>query len=562
VMASASEPRYSGAAISAPSSPVRRRPHERSTVISTFLLLVGIIVTTSAWILMDELGTFSLMRDDFDYIAESRDWPTTVAHLLEPHNTHVVPLFRLWTFGLVKLAGRLESLPKVLGASSYVGLIAAMVAIGYLVARETGRPVVALFAMATLGISTVSHPTVTWFSAGQALWAGTAIVLTLALARSWSRSGGAWRFVAVALGVLMSPAIWSGGLAAGPATVAYLFAANPSRVRKPALLLIGITLGALLLILAYSQPHFLKNPIVWERHHDLWPRPIQGLFHTVQAIVEVCLFANLGIDAITTPWQAVALLVSLAALCIWSRRGRGRMNPLEASGATIAVSSCLLAFMLRGNLPYSSLRALEWYHAIPQFGAILFAAGWWAAVSAPGPPGLGRRQVSQVLAIVVILCLIHLPRGERRLVRGAPAYLPNEASAFPTPELRLKRALYYRSEFHDRQVRALARLDRVDRILRTVNASPETLRDLLGRVLVPGISEEQLSSDAFSMLAPRSRNAATLDALAARRPELIELLRPEPPAVPFWLDPGDPASQAVRKIAADPRDGLRAPDSQ
>jgi hypothetical protein len=515
--------------------------------------LAGVIVVVPAWMLMDDLRNFTLIGDDFAYISESRDWPTTRAHLLVPHNTHVVPIFRLWTFVLVDLAGRLESLPMAEAAASYLGLIAAMIAVGHFVAREAGQTAAGLSAMAILGISTVTHSAVTWFSAGQALWAGTATVVTVALARNWSARGGAGRFVAMVLGVILSPAIWTGGLVAGPAVLAYLFCRKPSRLRGQALLLTGLTLSALLLIVALSRSQLREIAIVWEAHNGLWPRPIQGLLHTAQALVEVCVFGNLGIDAMTTPWQAVALLTSLAVLYAWSRGGRGRLNTLEASGATIAIGSCLLAFTFRGNLPYSSLRSLGWYYAIPQIGAILFAAGWWTALTAPSPGKVSVGQVVRVLALVVIFCMIQVPRGQQQLVQGAPPFLPNEASTFPTIELRAARARYFKAESHYLQVRALARLDRVDSILSRLGASPETLRDIFGRVLIPGIHEKQVGTDALSILIPRPPNANARAALDPRLPELTDLLSPEPPPFPFWRDPNDPVSRSVRNLSAGPR---------
>ncbi len=177
-------------------------------------VLAALILATPAWLLWDDLRDFSLLRDDFDYIAQSRTWPMTVAHLFDPHNVHVVPIFRIWTFLLVTIAGRLPDLPAVFASSSYIGLIAAMVAVAWVVARETRQPAAGLSAMAVLGISTVSHPAVTWFSASQALWAGTAILVTIALAQSWAEKGGANRLAAVGLATFLAPAIWSGGLLA------------------------------------------------------------------------------------------------------------------------------------------------------------------------------------------------------------------------------------------------------------------------------------------------------------------------------------------------------------
>ena len=449
-------------------------------------------------------------------------------------------------------------MPQLLAAGSYLGLVAAMLAVGSLVAGETGRTGTGLAAMALVGISTVTYPAVTWYSASQALWAGAAIVMSVAFARSWSARGGVARFVGMTLGAVLAPALWSGGLVAGPAAIAYLLARNRSRVRWQALLMAAISAAAVLLVVILSRRQIGGTSIVWERHPDLWPRPIQALLHTAQAMVEVCVFANLGIDAITTPWQAVGLLFALAVLHAWSRGGFGRFNPLEASGATIAFGSCLLTYAFRGNLPFSSLRGLGWYYAIPHIGAIVFAMGWWMALAAPRPGRLSRGQAAQVICLVVVFYTIQIPRLHQLLLQGAPPLSPIEAETLPIPELRLLRARYYKSESHYLQVRALARLDRVDVILARLGMSPETLRDIMGRVLIPGIPEKQLSSDAFSILTPRPRNADSGATFDRYRAELMTLLSPEPPPVRSWLDPDRPRAQGIRKESAD-RPGSRQP---
>ncbi len=521
--------------------------------------LVCVILALPAWMLRDHLRDFILLVDDFDYLGDARDWPTTWAHLFEPHNLHVVPIFRLWTYAAMTLAGRLQGLPTVLAVASYLSLVAAMVSLGYLVVRDTRQPVAALGAMAALGISTVSNITVIWYSATQTLWAGAACVVTVALARGWGTKGGAVRLAAVALGAAAAPAIWSGGLAAGPAAIAYLLVSKTPRRRWPALLLLaGITMAGALLITASPRRHLRITANFWEQHPDLWPRPVQAVLHTAQALVEACFFANLGVDATTTPWQAIALLVALAAVHSWSRGGPGRISPLEAAGATIAVACCLMEYTSRGDTPYSNLRPAVWYHAIPQVGAVLFLAGWWAALRADGFGRFTRGQVTGVLSFVVVFSAIHAPRAQLQIITLAPPFAPNEAAAFPTSELRLTRALYYKDEVHRRQVRALARLDRVDRILARAGASPELLRDVFGRVLIPGIAEKQYGIDAFTLLVRRPGNDSLRDALSPARSEIMDLLQPEPEPVPFWLDPDDPLARAVRDVSKQPAEKPRS----
>ena len=490
--------------------------------------MVILIVAAPVWMLRDDLTGFALIGDDFAYISEARDWPTTRAHLLEPHNTHVVPVFRLWTAALVAMTGRLGSLQVAMAAGSYLGLVAAMAAVGLLIARETGRTAIALAAMAALGLSTVTHPAVTWYSAGQALWAGTAIVATVILARGWALKGGAVRLASAAGSALLAPAIWSGGLVAGPAAIAYLARKHPPRARRAAMALAAMTAVAALVILGLSRDRIRETPMVWERHHDLWPRPVQAMLHTAQAMVEAGILGNLGLDAVTAPWQAVGLLVAVAVVHAWSRGGLGRLGPLEAAGATIAVGGCLTVYLFRGNLPYSSLRSLGWYHAIPQVGVILFVAGWCAAVPGPARGRMTLGQAAGVLGFVLLFAAIQVPRAQNRLLEAAPALTPTEAEQIRPPELRALRALVYKHEFHERQLRALMRLDKVDGLLARWSASPDSLRDLFGRILLPGIPDLQIPTDAFTMLRPRPRNPQADHLLRANQATLGDLLRPEP----------------------------------
>ena len=134
-------------------------------------------------------------------------------------------LFRSFAYGRVfflTISGGLANLPAVFARSSYAGLIAAMLALAWVVGRETRQPAAGLLAMAILGLSTVTHPAVTWFSASQALWAATAILVSIALAQAWAEKGGAPRLAAVGGAIFLAPAVWSGGLVAGPAAIAYL----------------------------------------------------------------------------------------------------------------------------------------------------------------------------------------------------------------------------------------------------------------------------------------------------------------------------------------------------
>jgi len=89
-----------------------------------------------------------MVRDDFVYVSDSRDLARAVSTLLEPHNTHVVPVFRLWTFILSRLAGRLSEIPSALVYANYLHLVIACVALRRLIARETRSEAAGLIGMA------------------------------------------------------------------------------------------------------------------------------------------------------------------------------------------------------------------------------------------------------------------------------------------------------------------------------------------------------------------------------------------------------------------------------
>src|SRR5690349_14056439 len=74
----------------------------------TVAVCVAALLALPCWLLADELRHYGLAGDDFAYVADSRDASRLVSNLFRPHNTHVVPLFRIWTFVLVEAAGRLS----------------------------------------------------------------------------------------------------------------------------------------------------------------------------------------------------------------------------------------------------------------------------------------------------------------------------------------------------------------------------------------------------------------------------------------------------------------------
>ena len=267
------------------------RPVKQAVV----LVLVVLIVAAPAWLLAEWLKNFALHPTDFIYIEEAIDARALRKHLFVSLNTHVVPLFRLYTYAVVQSTDRLEDLPRMLLGASYLGLVATMLLVGRLVRQETGRTGPALGAMACMGITTVVLPVVSHYAASQALWSGAAIVATLLATHAWRSRGGTWRLVPAAIGVLAAPAIWSGGLVAGPAAAAALWADGRPRCRRAAVAMIALSGVAALVILGLSRQYINEDAVVNEIHRELWPRPVQGLLNAIQAVAEATILNNLGL---------------------------------------------------------------------------------------------------------------------------------------------------------------------------------------------------------------------------------------------------------------------------
>ena len=378
-----------------------------------------------------------------------------------------------------------------------------------------------------------------WYSAGQALWAGAGIVLTLILAQAWSRHGGVWRLLLVALACLAAPLFWSGGLLAGPAATAYIIAKNRSRYRGVLVVLVAAT----------AWPGCSWSDFRASRS----PAPIRSGNTTKNSGRVPCRRYCTPSRQLPKLWSSQTLGSTLSRpprkQSDWSlysqESGFGREADcgdyaLEASGVVVVVGSYLLVYFFGGNFPYSSLRDLGWYNAIPQVGAAVFAAGWWQSLRPDLPHSLTRIEAVGVLGFVGLVCVLHAPRAERNLIKYAPALYPSEVEKFPIPELLRLRALYFKEEQLGRQVRAFARLTKAKSAIAHLNVSPETLRRIYGRVLVPGIPDQQRNSDVFSLIKfPPEDPARPPDLLRIHR-ALDDLIRPESEPRPDWLNQDEP----------------------
>lgn len=369
------------------------------------------------WLWRAPMRAYFLKFDDFVYLARSRTTDRLRENLFRPHQGHLVPLFRIETFALAQIAGTLEKTPAVLGAASYATLLLAMILIGLIVARETGRAAMGLVAMSAVGLSSVPGPTLLWYASGQAMAAGAMILAMLVALQAW-RIGGSRRALAMALVAEMAaPLLWSGGFAAGPVGAAYLWADGRPRPRAVALILLGGT-GAIV-------------ALAWLAGAGTTSIGISGIgaavVHGSQALGEAIVLNNLGLDARTTPTQAIALVGAIVALWEWSRRG-APIRPLEAAGSMMAIGTLGMIFAVRGvDEDFAELRPLGWYHAMADLGAVLFACGWYAGpiespASAVATPT--RREWLAVSGIAMAMLALQSPRADRVIFEYAEMAAP------------------------------------------------------------------------------------------------------------------------------------------
>jgi len=503
-------------------------------------LLVLALLALPRWLLADQLDYCALSGDDFAYVADARDWPRLLSNLFKPHNTHIVPLFRLWTFALVEASGRLLQLPEALSWGSYFTFAIAVLLVGHLVHRATHRPAAGLAAMATLAISTVMEPVIVWYSAGQALCAGSAIVATLIALEGWLSRGGVWRLGLAAVSGIAAPLLWSGGMLAGPVAAVYLWSRGKPRDRRAAIVILVLT-GCLAGLLVRSVNRQIEQATeAGRRPHGVVEKAAQAVRSTAIAIPEVLVLRNLGIDAALTGAQGVVFCFALGWW--WSRSGCGRASRLEAAGSALVVGSYLMVYYFRGYMPYEDMRPVGWYHGIPEIGAVLFATGCWSRCRDDADPGhparssvLTRRELLAVVTLSAAMIALHLPRAARVVLDGAPKMTPEEAAKFPIPELQRLRAVLLADEHAKLQRRALVRLEGAERVARDLGVGRLTIRRTFGRVLLPGIPELQKQSDAASLLAlPDSDQRPTNQ--AAVRVALQPYMAVEPDYVPPWLE--------------------------
>jgi hypothetical protein len=438
----------------------------------------------------DLLQYYRLHSDDFAYVSASRTLPRALASLFVPHNTHVVPAWRLLTWGLVAAAGRLANLQVTFAGAAYASLTATMLLMGRLVARETGRPLLGFAAMVATGSTAMMTASATWYSASQALWAGFGILATLWYLQGFRRSGGRVHLVMAALSCWLAGGFWSIGHAAGPIGTIYLFAAGGARCRRVAWVPLAATALAVALAFAFGGQRINRTESFGGRTTLEAAHPVQGLLYTMQAIPEDLIFGNLGLNCATTAAQGAVLTLGLAACWAASVLRRRPANCLELAGGALFVSSFLVEWTVRGYESYTYLRgAVPWYDTIPHLGFVLFLAGWCAGSGESRPAAksvpLATGTALAVLLFQAALITLNQPRVDAVLQkRMLPKIIPEELARYHIPPTRLLYVLYAQA-YSAWQQRTWQRLDQAEGIARRAGIGRAQIDRAYDRLLIP-----------------------------------------------------------------------------
>jgi membrane-bound metal-dependent hydrolase YbcI (DUF457 family) len=504
-----------------------------------------------AHIARDPSAIYRLYSDDFAYVAASRTLPLTLENLFVPHNTHIVPAWRVLTWALVAWSGSLVKLPEVLAQAAYGILVAVMLMTGRLVARETGRASMGLAAMAAVGTTSVMASPVCWYSSGQTLWAGFGVLATLWYAQCWRRGASIAALVLAAISAVLAGWFWTIGYVAGPVAAIYLWLDGRRRCRLAAAVPLCGAFLALLTAMALGGAKIDSTVSFHGRTPREAANPLEGLLHTAQAIPENLILGNLGLKTQTTATQGVVISSIVLGTWVfqrWRTRGIRAFNPLECAGAALVMGSYLVEWTIRGYMSFRSLRTISlgmivpWYDVVPQIGAVLFVAGWCSGPRSPGSRPAGPRAIAPltrlgalgVIGLLAVFLVLNRPRVDLLWRNWVPPRSPAEVGIFPTLALQSLRVSTLLLDRADWQRRHLRRLDQVQVVAARLGIGHDGIRSVFGRLNMPELPNVY---DAAGLLDLPERGLL-MDPETIRRaiaPYVFMETEPRPP----WVSPSD-----------------------
>jgi hypothetical protein len=555
-------------------------------------VVVGVVVSLAPlYLFADPIRTYRLHSDDFAYLGASRTLARTIQNLFVPHNTHIVPAWRLLTWGVIACARDLAHLQTTLAIASYGALVLTMLLIGHFIAHETGKTCVGIAAMLAMGTTSLLKFAASWYSAGQTLWAGIGILGMLILLQDWRRLGGTWRLILAAFAAWVAGGFWTIGHAAGPVGAVYLWSDGRPRARRAAIVPLSATGLAIAIALILGGRQIDATISFHGRTAEQAFDPYVGMSHTLQAIPEDLVLGNAGVVTKTTVWQGMILSLLIAGLWAWSRRqgwtedhdSRARVartafaaysvaliagiiviamivkrrpttqdlaayaafaalgaivisergSPLERAGAALLLSAYLVEWSFRGYFTYDNLRGVvPWYDTIPHIGAVLFVAGWWTRANLPVPTNalapLTRGGATGILVFAVAMIVVHQPRVDTLFIESVPKMNEREANIFVTRKLQKLRAEFLADARAQWQHRHLKRLDHAESRARELGIGRQGIAGAFGRIKIPDLPKVY---DAALLLGLPWRGVET-DPIRIRRALAPDFAMEPEPAIP------------------------------
>ena len=362
--------------------------------------------------------------DDWQILTQSWTWEGARAGLWVPQNEHAMPLGRLVTYGLVRLAGRPTWVPYLATVLGPAALLAGLGLLYLFVRRELGHPFYALVAMALFGVTAVYQQAVWWFASAFSVLALDTTLLALLAAQRWRQTGRALHLGLAVVWSALALGWFAVGVLAGPLCCLYLLPAERDRGgprgwrRAFALLpLLGTAL-----FLAVSLPR-TAEAIMHLPHYDgktalqaVGPRT--GLAYTCRSVVDNLLLGAVGVWSFQVPVPLVAVVLAGLALALfwWGRQAPRRR--LILLGLGFIGCGYLLIYSARAAWPYEMMTqpVMCRYHLLPQLGLALVVAGGlpgrngrWFALDESGT--LTRRQARGLALLVGACLLVQLPHG-------------------------------------------------------------------------------------------------------------------------------------------------------
>jgi hypothetical protein len=350
-----------------------------------------------------------LVGDDYIYIHESADWPSTQANLLRPFNEHIMPITRVVTWLVVQAAPTDRLAAAFAGVNSLL-FVAASLQIFLLARREWQGDVWGLAALMLFALSPVPHECIWWYSAAQ--WMVAFNLLLLAFRILDPARPGPMRVVAASLVAFVGPWNYSLGLLIGPLASLWILL----HWRKPGWFALLPTFGACLGLAAvypliargFADPNYLLHG---GRGVLKAFDPFGGLAFAVRCTVDQLLLYNMGFaPSVRSFWyHAVAFAMAAGGTWVVVRRS-SRPHTLLMALALIAFGYGL-TLCFRTWLTYRTI--LVWgarFHLVPQLGTALFLTGAIATLLPRNDVRkFARLNLPQALVLTILaLVLIHL----------------------------------------------------------------------------------------------------------------------------------------------------------